>query len=180
MFFIQYLPEGTLRPRWYLVSVNLKCSLDTSVSADCCNSGNYAVDFYCRHPDDQSYSDACARWWHEWHRYSTDLTNGTIIFGDQVLFRPNHNPSTNSYITWSDIVPLANPSVALIGPFNLTFSAPFSNDTSQRSTRQWVPLVIWQQLCSICATQGILLPSVSAQPVVRSRWTKTKKRKRLS
>jgi hypothetical protein len=178
MFFIQYLPEGTLRPRWYLVSVNLECSLSNPASADCHTSGTFAVDFYCRHPDDRSSSDACARWWREWHRYSTDPTDGSLIFGNQVLFRPNQHPSADQYITWSDVVPLADPSVALLGPFDLASSAPFSQESSRRSSNQWVPLVYWQQLCSICASLGILLPSISAQPVICSRWTKTKKRKR--
>jgi hypothetical protein len=178
MFFIQYLPEGTLRPRWYLVAVNLDCSQHQPASATCRHSGIYAVDFYCRHPDDRTSSDACARWWREWHRYSLDPNDATIIFGDQVLFRPNQNPSADTYITWSDVVPLADPSVALLGPFDLASSTPFSSDVCRRSSRQWVPLAIWQQLCCLCSSRGILLPSVSAQPVVRSRWTKAKKRKR--
>ena len=179
MFFISYLPEGTLRPRWYLVAANLESSLADPASADCRTSGNFCVDFYCRHPDDRSSSDTCARWWREWHRYSTDPTDGTLIFGDQVLFRPGHKPPSDRYISWSDVVPLLNPLVALVGPFNLATSSPFSS-LIRPSARQWVPLSMWQQLCSLCASRGILLPSVSPQPVLRSRWTKTKKRKRLS
>jgi hypothetical protein len=179
MFFIQYLPEGILRPRWYLVAVNLDSSLLDPASATCHTSGTYVVDFFCRHPADRSSSDASARWWREWHRYSTHPTDGSIIFGDQVLFRPNHRPSTDQYTTWSDIVPLANSSVALIGLFDLVSLAPFSFEgITPRASRQWVPFIFWQQLCSLCACHGILLPSISAQPVVRSKWTKTKKRKR--
>lgn len=179
MFFISYLPEGTLRPRWYLVAANLESSLANPASADCRTSGNFCVDFYCRHPDDRSSSDTCARWWREWHRYSTDPTDGTLIFGDQVLFRPGHKPPSDRYISWSDVVPLLNPLVALVGPFNLATSSPFSSSI-RPSARQWVPLSMWQQLCSLCASRGILLPSVLPQPVLCSRWTKTKKRKRLS
>jgi hypothetical protein len=65
MFFIRYLPEGTLRPRWYLVAVNLESSLADPASTDCRTSGNFCVDFYCRHPDDRCSSDACAHWWRE-------------------------------------------------------------------------------------------------------------------
>jgi hypothetical protein len=182
MFFISYLPAGTLRPRWYLVAVNLASSLLEPVSSTCRTSGTYTVDFYCRHPDDRSLSDACARWWREWHRYSTDLADGAVLFGDQVLLRPGHSPDPAKYISWSDCVPLLDPAVALLGPFDLVASAPFASPTVRRplSSRQWVPLALWQQLCALCAAQGILLPSVSAQPVLRSRWTKTKKRKRRS
>ena len=173
------IPSGRNSPcRWYLVSVNLECSLSNPTSADCHTSGTFAIDFYCHHPDDRSSSDACARWWREWHRYSTDPTDGSIIFSNQVLFRPNQQPSADQYITWSDVVPLADPSVALLGPFDLASSAPFSQESSRRSSNQWVPLIYWQQLCSICASHGILLPSVSAQPIIHSRWTKTKKQKR--
>ena len=178
MFFIRYLPEGTLRPRWYLVSVNLEHSLANPSTADCRSSGTFLVDFFCRHPDDRSSSDACARWWREWHHYSTDPTDGTILFGDQVLFRPNHTPDPTLYTSWSDVVPLADSSVALLGPFDLLSSAPHSAPAARRLSRQWAPLSLWQHLCSICAGLGILPPSVSAHPVLRSRWTKTKKRKR--
>jgi hypothetical protein len=182
MFFIRYLPEGTLRPRWYLVAVNLESSLLEPASSACRSSGTYCVDFYCRHPDDRALSDACARWWREWHRYSTDPADGTILFGDQVLIRPGQSPNPDKYVSWSDCVPLLDPAVALLGPFDLVASVPFAPSPPRRSSpsRQWVPPVLWQQLCSICAAQGILLPSVSAQPVIRSHWTKTKKRKRRS
>jgi hypothetical protein len=72
-----------------------------------------------------------------------------------------------------------DPAVALLGPFDLVASNPFVSLPPRRSlpSRQWVPLALWQQLCSLCAAQGILLPSVSAQPILRSRWTKVKKRK---
>jgi hypothetical protein len=182
MFFIQYLPEGTLRPRWYLVAVNLESSLLEPASSACCSSGTYCVDFYCRHPDDRALSDACARWWREWHRYSTDPADGTILFGDQVLIRPGQSPNPDQYVSWSDCVPLLDPTVALLGPFDLVASVPFASAPPRRSSpsRQWVPPFLWQQLCAICAAQGILLPSVSAQPVIRSRWTKTKKQKRRS
>jgi hypothetical protein len=120
------------------------------------------------HPDDRSSSDACARWRRDWHRYSIDPTNGTLIFGDQVLFWPGHKPPSDRYISWSDVVPLLNPLIALVGPFDLATSSPFSSSI-RPSARQWVPLSIWQQLCSLCASQGILLPSISPQPVLRSR-----------
>jgi hypothetical protein len=49
IFFIQeYLLEGTLHPSWYLVSVNLECSLSNPASANCHTSGTFAVDFYCQ------------------------------------------------------------------------------------------------------------------------------------
>ena len=73
------------------------------------------------------------------------------------------------------MVPLADKSVSLLGPFDLVASAPYGSAvTTRQSTRQWVPTALWQQLCSICASRGILLPSISAQPVIRSRWTKKK------
>jgi hypothetical protein len=178
MFFIRYLPAGTLCPHWYLVSFNLERSLADPSTADCRSSGTFSVDFFCRHPDDRSSSDASARWWREWHCYSTDPTDGTILFGDQVLFRLNHTPDPAFYTSWSDVVPLADSLVTLLGPFDLLPSAPHSPPSARRSSRQWAPLSLWQHLCSICAGLGILPPSVSAHPILWSRWTKTKKRKR--
>jgi hypothetical protein len=142
MFFISYLPEGTLWPCWYLVAVNLESSLADSAFADCRTSGNFCVDFYCRHPNDHSSSDACARWWRKWHRYSTNLMDGTLIFRDQVLFQPGHKPPSDRYISWSAVVPLLNPFIALVDPFDLATSSPFSSSI-RPSARQWVPLSIW-------------------------------------
>jgi hypothetical protein len=84
MFFISYCPEGTLHPRCYLVAVDLDSSLHNPTSANCRNSGTFHVDFYCRHPNNCSSSDACARWWRKWHWFFTDPADGTILFGDQV------------------------------------------------------------------------------------------------
>ena len=85
-------------------------------------------------------------------------------------------PSLQSFFL---MIPLADKSVSLLGPFDLVASAPYGSAvTTRQSTRQWVPTALWHELCSICASRGILLPSISAQPVIRSRWTKTKKRKR--
>jgi hypothetical protein len=90
-------------------------------------------------------------------------------------------PDPDLYISWSNVVPLADPSVALLGPFNLVnTSAPFSSTSTRRSSCQWVPLSLWHDICSICASLSIFPPSVSAQPVIRSRWTKSKKRKRTT
>eukprot|EP00978_Attheya_sp_CCMP212_P008208 scaffold19187_cov69-Attheya_sp.AAC.2 len=56
--FIQYTPIGTLRPRWYLVQVNLD---DITASLpDFATTGMYSVNFLMRHSDNNHLSDSSA------------------------------------------------------------------------------------------------------------------------
>jgi hypothetical protein len=107
LFFVSYRPAGTLRPRWYLVQVDLPQSLDAS--ANFASDGRYCCHFLGRHPDDTSLPDPSSCWWLLWHRF-TISSDDVIEFGARVLFNPITNPNPASYIAWADVLPLLDPS----------------------------------------------------------------------
>ena len=59
--FIQYIPEDTIRPRWFLVQVNHH---ETEVlKLDSLRKGDCHVTFLSRHPADKHLYNGVARWW---------------------------------------------------------------------------------------------------------------------
>jgi len=169
LFLISYRPAGTLRPRWYLVQVDLPQSL--SASPDCASDGRYYCHFFGHHPDDTSLPDPTRRWWLLWHRFTTTASDN-IKFGERVLFNPATTPNPASYIAWADVIPLLDPSVCLLGP--LSFAEPSSNPPGRTSSfRQLLPFHLWESLTTLCVSRGILPPILSSPPIARSRWTRT-------
>ena len=65
LFFVSYADTGTIRPRWYLVQVDLDQTLCDPRCSDHQSSGHYYCHFFARHPSDTSNSDIDARWWPE-------------------------------------------------------------------------------------------------------------------
>ena len=61
LFFIQYTPEDTLKPRWFLVQINMEgtCKLDMEPQT----TRDYHVTFLSRHPSDNYLCDDTSRWW---------------------------------------------------------------------------------------------------------------------
>ena len=53
--FIQYMPEGTMIRRWYLVQVDLEALM--SLDAHFQTSGSYCFNFLAKHPSDAGKSD---------------------------------------------------------------------------------------------------------------------------
>ena len=63
LFFIQYLPEDTIRSRWFLVQVN---HIETSLlKMDSSTTGDYHVTSLSRHFDDKHLCNDVSRWWPE-------------------------------------------------------------------------------------------------------------------
>jgi hypothetical protein len=63
LFFISFRLPGTLRAKWFLVSVDLSQTYsNVERCGDPAISGTYFVHFYGRHPSDDSDSDCDARW----------------------------------------------------------------------------------------------------------------------
>ena len=174
LFFISYRPANTLRPRWYLIQVDLPQSLCDPASLACSTNGRYYCHFLSKHPDDASLPDPTSRWWLLWHRFSTS-SDGIIDFGDRVLFNPATTPDPASYIAWADVLPLLDPSVCLFGP--ISFSDPSSNPPGRTSSfRQMIPFSRWASLTALCVSRGILPPVLSSPPTSRSRWTRSSSR----
>jgi hypothetical protein len=169
LFFVSYRPAGTLRPRWYLIQIDIPQSL--SASPAYASDGRYYCHFLGCHPNDTSLPDPPSRWWLLWHRFTT-TTSDDIEFGDRVLFNPTTTPHPASYIAWADVLPLLDPTVCLLGPFS--FTEPSSNPPGRTSSfRQLIPFPLWASLTALCLTRGIIPPILSSPPTTRSRWTRS-------
>ena len=95
LFFIQYIPEGTIKPRWFLIQVN---HIETNIlKMGSLRTGDYHVIFLSKHPADKHLCDDKARWWPEWHEYYLDDEN-IYSYGDRVLFSPKRKSDQPKYI----------------------------------------------------------------------------------
>ena len=131
LFFIQYLPENTVKSCWFLVQIN---HIETKLlNMDSKSTGDYHVTFISRHPKDNDLCDDKARWWPLCHEYKND-TNNVPIYGARMLFGPKRKPDSTKYILWTDSVPLTDPSCYLFGPFN------FDSHSNVITTNQHVAL----------------------------------------
>jgi len=161
MFFVAYKPDGALRARWYLISIDM-AQTSASVPSNPSESGRYYAHFFARHPSDSSFSDVDARWWPEWHEYTTGPDN-VIDYGARTLLYPTTQPDASRVIAWADVVDLSQPAVCLVGPFNL--QDPSDNTPGRSSSfRQYVPLPFWTVLSEVCASRGILPPLLDMPP----------------
>ena len=159
LFFISNLMPNTLWPRWYLVQVNMECTLHDPMSQHFTTSGQYYVHFQHWHLDNVACNDLTSRWWPIWHEYT--IADDTIIdYGKSVNIRPHVMPDHTKYIAWSDVVPLCSPECYLLGPVDF--------QTGLRHLDQSV----WSQHFQICATRGIIPPTLSLQPKIRSKWSR--------
>ena len=59
LFFIQYIPEGSIRPRWFLVQIELYLTYSLDLQPE--TTGHYLVVFLARHPRDKQLTDDFAR-----------------------------------------------------------------------------------------------------------------------
>ena len=59
LFFVQYIPEGSIRPRWFLVRIELELTHFLNIKPN--TTGNYLVAFLDRHPGDNKKTDDDAR-----------------------------------------------------------------------------------------------------------------------
>ena len=63
LFFISYLMPDTLRPQWYLVQVDMECTMRDPSSQNFATTGQYYFHFQRRHFDDVACSDLTSCWW---------------------------------------------------------------------------------------------------------------------
>jgi hypothetical protein len=166
LFFIQYTPAGTMRPRWYLVQIDLISTAELNPQWK--TTGKYFCVFLARHPTDKDKSDEFARWWPDWYQYHKCKTTQDIIYGDRVLFRPSVIPNSEKYIQWAEEVDLTQPAVRLLGPFN------FERITSINRTRNKVHNEHWMSLFEICGELALFPPTSGSSnkhtlPIKKSR-----------
>ena len=152
LFFIRYLPDDTVKPRWFLVQIN---HVDTAnLKMDSLTSGDYHVTFLARHPDDNHLCDGVARWWPEWHEYKLNDDN-IPVYGSRMLFKPNRKPNLSKFMLWTDSIHLSDSSCYIHGPFS------FDSRSDVISAKQFVALRHWEFLLTSCIALGIVPPTIS-------------------
>ena len=150
LLFITYTPSGTLRPRWYLVQIDMEHNSEHE------SNGTYFCTFLQKHPKDIDKFDDNARWWPEWRKISWN-DDGTFEYGERMIFTPRSKPDPKKFIKFGDDLDLSDPSCLLVGPFY--FSPPIG--TSKSSSI--VPLHAWQHLFQKCNDfYSLILPSLSS------------------
>jgi hypothetical protein len=170
LFFISYLPAGTARPRWYLVTVDLDLTAADPDCSDSAASGIYHVHFLLQHPSDKSMGHPSSRWWPQWNRYSLGLLDGIMDFGVIQLFPPATRPDPSKFVAWSTAVPLADSRCHLLGPLD------FQPCVLASDRRRVVGPHHWETLFSLCQSRGIIPPALS--PASKPSWLRRRPQKR--
>lgn len=109
LFFVQYTPAGTMRPRWYLIQIDMISTAE--LNPQWAKTGRYFCVFLARHPTDKDKSDEFARWWPDWYRYETCKQSQEIIYGDRILFQPSVILNSAKYIQWAEELDLTQTAV---------------------------------------------------------------------
>ena len=170
LFFIQFTPEDTLRPKWFLVQIDLEMTTEYNQSSN--TVGTYVCSFLARHPKDINKTDERSRWWPDWYSYKKK--NNVITYGQRVLFRPNITPDSSKYILWATPISLTDHNNHyLLGPFN------FRDLDNTYRTHNTIDPTIWLQLYQICLAQHLHPPTIGIQTKTKPQQTKLlSKRKR--
>ena len=175
VFFIKFLPQHTMRPRWYPVQIDMTSTIEANPQYK--QNNKYWCVFLAKHPDDKNKSDQFARWWPDWYRYTKDDTTGIITYGQRVLVRPTVTPSSKTHIQWADLIALNEENV-LVGPFD------FQAITNINRARNTIEESLWTTLHQICLDNNLLPPTLGVHnshrlnPRNLKRNTSRKKRKR--
>ena len=172
LFFIQYIPTGSIRPRWFLVQVLLNLTLELELVLDPLNTGHYLCSFLARHSSDNEKKDNATRWWPEWYEYTIGADN-IPIFGKRVLFQPHRKSDLAKHRLWTDTVPLSNPNCFLSGSFSFEARHDIIHPCN------FVARSLWEHLFTNCSAYGIVPPTLS-DPTIRGRTPLVIKPKRVA
>ena len=173
LFFIKFTPDRTMRPRWYLVQVDLQSTEEINPTAQ--ENGKYWCMFLAKHPGDKKKSDKFSRWWPEWYRYTRCKDTNDVVYGDRILIRPSTNPDSTKFVQWAM-------ELSLIGHTQHNLSGPFDFEeiNSSNRMRQKVSRSEWTRLKEACSMNSMLPPTFGSnnnQPIETLKRTKTRKRK---
>ena len=61
LFFVKYVVAGTMRPKWYLVQVDLEATSTLNLEPEA--TGVYFCVFLAKHPNDAQKTDEFSRFW---------------------------------------------------------------------------------------------------------------------
>jgi len=134
--------------RWYLVQIDIDTSKTININSS--RPSSLHCYFLAKHPVDLNKSDTSSRWWPDWYRYTRDSISNNIVFGDQILFRPNISPNPGKYIQWGDSINFTVNGCLLLGQFNFEAISPIN------CTRCKVKMTLWKRLAEMCACQNML------------------------
>ena len=95
LFFIKFTPDRTMRPRWYLIQVDIQSTEEVNPMMQ--TNGKYWCMFLAKHPEDRKKSDEFSRWWPEWYRYTLCKDTDDVIYGNRILIRPSSNPDSTKF-----------------------------------------------------------------------------------
>ena len=147
LFFIQYIPEDTTKPRWFPVQVN---HYETKIlKMDSLRTGDYHVTFLSRHSADNQLFDDVSHWWPEWHEYYLDDSN-IAVYNDRILFIPRRKPDSTKSILWTESVHLTDTSFFLHRLFN------FDSQSDIISANHHIGLLHWEFLFTSYNELGIV------------------------
>ena len=155
LFFVQYIPAGTVRARWYLVQIDYDLSTIDPVCSE--SKGIYQCSFLARHSKDQNKSDEKSRWWPDWYNYKICQKTKNVIYGKRVQIRPSVIPDSSKYILWAAALNLTDPSTYIHGPFN------FNPITPTQRTHNTVSPEDWKVLYSFCHRNLLLPPTLGSE-----------------
>ena len=148
LLFIQYTPVGTMRPRWFLVQIEVEDY--TTVHVD----NLYYCTFLNRHPSDAGKADNKARWWPEWREIVWNKDE-SFEYGKRVLLSPRAKPDAEKFSKFGTQISLQEDNTVLVGPFN--FSAPIYPAKSSAK----IDATYWNFLAQTCKKFSILPPVLS-------------------
>ena len=151
LFFVQYVPAGTLRPKWYAIQVNEEASGDTM------EGGVYLCEFLQKHTSDDLKSDSRSRWWPEWRELSWNKDKTEFDYGRRVLLSPRTKPSLQEYGKFSDDICLLDEDIYLAGPFD------FKKKDSSTPGQSIIPEERWKELNRICEDRSLMPPSIGGR-----------------
>ena len=149
LFFIKYTPAYEVRPRWFLVQVDLSQS-DTQD-----NSTTYFCTFFQRHPKDKVFSDNFSRWWPEWRELLWNKSNTSYSYGKSFVCSPHYQTDLNKYGKYSTDIDFKGPSAILTGPFN------FERHPDGTGGKFYVPQEAWVSLALRCQALSITPPKLT-------------------
>ena len=137
-----------LRPRWYLIQVNLAESQKGK------DTGTYFCSFFQKHPSDKAKTDSRNRWWPEWRGLNWLPDNSCYDYGSRVLFGPRNKPNLKQFGKFSEEIDLTCHVTYLLGPLS------FKHKDHSTSANSILDETTWITLSEVCEARSISPPTI--------------------
>jgi hypothetical protein len=174
LFFVRYIPSGTMTPCLHLVQVNLENSAACRDTTHYRTDGRYYCEFLTQFSRDTTKPWDSSRWRTEWHEYSRTADN-EIEYGARREFPPQRIPDYKRYIAWADFLPLCDATSFIYGPFD--FADPLTNPNQTSYGREFISASTWQALATCLLSSDITPPPLSFATTDAASFRATKRRR---